>query len=72
MTPHEKADHHCPYRFQWLFDVYEIIPGMFFATVAVVVVSQMTPAPARSIQSKFEEVEAIVKEEVPEVAESRA
>ncbi|WP_207061899.1 sodium/proline symporter PutP [Motiliproteus sp. SC1-56] len=44
-----------------LFDLYEIIPGFIFATLAIIAASLMTPAPARTIEAKFEEVEALVK-----------
>jgi sodium/proline symporter len=43
------------------FDLYEIIPGIIFAFVAILVVSKVTPAPSHTIQQRFEEVEAEVK-----------
>lgn len=54
------------------FDLFEIIPGMLFATIAIIVVSLVTPAPSRSIVSKFDEVDAIVKDKAPELSEARA
>ena len=42
------------------FDLYEIIPGILFAFVAIILVSKLTPAPAASIQKRFDEVEAEV------------
>ena len=44
-----------------LFDLYEIIPGVIFAFAAIIVVTLATAAPARSIEEKFEEVEAEIK-----------
>lgn len=44
------------------FDLYEIIPGILFATIAVIVVSKMTPDPSESIQNKFDEVDKLIKE----------
>lgn len=41
-----------------LFDLYEIIPGVIFAFAAIIVATLVTAAPARSIEEKFEEVEA--------------
>ncbi len=55
-----------------LFDLYEIIPGALFAAVAIVVVSLLTPEPQASIQAKFDEVDAIVKETAPELADASA
>ena len=43
------------------FDLYEIIPGIIFAFIAIIVVSKVTPAPSASIQKRFEDVEAEVK-----------
>ncbi|MGH1429517.1 MAG: sodium/proline symporter PutP [Neptuniibacter sp.] len=40
------------------FDLYEIIPGIIFAFIAIIAVSKVTPAPSSSIQRKFEEVES--------------
>ncbi|MEH6473036.1 MAG: sodium/proline symporter PutP [Halopseudomonas sp.] len=47
------------------FDLYEIIPGILFAFIAIVLASLLTPAPQRSVQAKFEEVDAIIKEKAP-------
>jgi len=54
------------------FELYEIIPGMLFASAAIIVVSMMTPAPSRSIVAKFDEVDAIVKDRKPELRAARA
>ncbi|MEH6650345.1 MAG: sodium/proline symporter PutP [Motiliproteus sp.] len=54
-----------------LFDLYEIIPGILFATIAVVTVSLITPLPSRSIVAKFDEVEAIIKDKAPGLSEAR-
>jgi sodium/proline symporter len=35
-----------------IFDLYEIIPGVLLATLAVVLVSVLTPAPARSLTDR--------------------
>lgn len=43
------------------FDLYEIIPGIIFAFIAIIAVSKMTPAPSQSIQARFDDVEAEVK-----------
>lgn len=43
------------------FDVYEIIPGVLFAFVAIIVASLLTPPPSNTIQSRFDEVEAEIK-----------
>ena len=40
------------------FDLYEIIPGIIFAFIAIIAVSKVTPAPSMSIQKRFEEVES--------------
>lgn len=40
------------------FDLYEIIPGIIFAFIAIIAVSKVTPAPSSSIQKRFEEVES--------------
>lgn len=47
------------------FDLYEIIPGIVFAFVAIILASLMTAAPARSVVTTFEEVDAIIKDEEP-------
>ncbi len=54
------------------FDLYEIIPGIIFATVAIVLASLFTPAPQRSVQDKFDEVEAIINEDAPGFNEQTA
>ncbi len=41
-----------------LFDVYEIVPGIVFATVAIVVFSLMTSEPSEEITEEFKQVEA--------------
>jgi sodium/proline symporter len=43
------------------FDLYEIIPGIIFSTIAIVVASKVTAAPSDSIQQLFDDVEAEVK-----------
>ncbi|MGH1460712.1 MAG: sodium/proline symporter PutP [Neptuniibacter sp.] len=43
------------------FELYEIIPGILFAFIAIIAVSKATPAPSASIQKRFEEVEAEIK-----------
>ncbi len=45
-----------------VFELYEIIPGMLFAFIAIVVASLSTPAPARQVQETFDEVEEIIRE----------
>ncbi len=45
-----------------VFELYEIIPGMLFAFIAIVVASLITPAPARQVQETFDEVEEIIRE----------
>ncbi len=40
------------------FDLYEIIPGIIFAFIAIIAVSKVTPAPSASIQKRFEDVDA--------------
>ncbi|MFT5720191.1 MAG: sodium/proline symporter [Motiliproteus sp.] len=47
------------------FDLYEIIPGMVLATVAIILASLMTAAPAHSVVATFDEVDAIIKDEAP-------
>ncbi|MEQ5834479.1 sodium/proline symporter PutP [Marinobacter sp. NFXS9] len=37
-----------------ILDLYEIIPGFLFATIAIVVVSLATPEPSKSIQDGFD------------------
>lgn len=43
------------------FDLYEIIPGIIFAFIAIIAVSKVTPAPSSSIQKLFDEVESEIK-----------
>ncbi|BBB25837.1 sodium/proline symporter PutP [Amphritea japonica] len=43
------------------FDLYEIIPGMLFAFVAIIGVTLATPAPARETEECFEEFETELK-----------
>lgn len=44
-----------------LFDLYEIIPGITFAVIAIVLISKITKAPSDSVQALFEKVENEVK-----------
>jgi len=44
-----------------VFELYEIIPGIILAFIAIIVVSKVTPAPSASIQQRFDDVEAEVK-----------
>ncbi|WP_028294078.1 sodium/proline symporter PutP [Oceanobacter kriegii] len=43
------------------FDLYEIMPGILFATIAIIGVSLATSEPSDSIKKKFDEVDAEVK-----------
>ncbi len=43
------------------FDVYEIIPGVLFAFVAIIIASLVTAPPSASIQQRFDDVESEVK-----------
>lgn len=43
------------------FDVYEIIPGVLFAFIAIIVASLLSPPPSASIQARFDEVDAEIK-----------
>ncbi len=43
------------------FDLYEIIPGVVFAFIAIAVTTLATPAPARSVTEQFETVEAEIR-----------
>ncbi|MDO4904026.1 MAG: sodium/proline symporter PutP [Lautropia sp.] len=43
-------------------DVYEIIPGFIFSTIAIVIVSLMTPPPSTTIRRVFDEVDAEMKQ----------
>ena len=36
-----------------VFDVYELLPGFIFATVAIVVVSQLTGRPSAEVAEQF-------------------
>ncbi|MDX8000140.1 sodium/proline symporter PutP [Xenorhabdus sp. Reich] len=44
-------------EFHW-FELYEIIPGFIFATIAIVVVSLLGKAPSQATQQRFDEAEA--------------
>jgi sodium/proline symporter len=55
-----------------IFDLYEIIPGFIFAWIAIVIASLATPAPSAAVQNTFEEVDAIIKDEKPELAQAKA
>jgi sodium/proline symporter len=37
-----------------IFDVYEIVPGVIFAYIAIVVASLATPAPSDEITAEFD------------------
>lgn len=39
-----------------LFDLYEIVPGFILATIAIYVVSMITPEPSQEIQDEFDQV----------------
>ena len=39
-----------------LLGLYEIIPGFIFATIAIIVVSLLTPEPEKAVQDTFDEV----------------
>ena len=43
------------------FDVYEIIPGVLFAFIAIIVASLLSPPPSTTIQARFDEVDAEIK-----------
>ena len=43
------------------FDLYEIIPGVLFAFIAIVVATLATAPPVRSVTERFESVEAEIK-----------
>ncbi|AYA40583.1 sodium/proline symporter PutP [Xenorhabdus nematophila] len=47
-------------EFRW-FNLYEIIPGFIFATIAIVGVSLLGKAPSQAIQQRFTEAEAHYK-----------
>jgi sodium/proline symporter len=40
-----------------LFDLYEIVPGVIFAYIAIVVVSLMTAEPSKEITEQFDTLE---------------
>lgn len=44
-----------------IFDVYEIVPGIIFATAAIVITSLVTAPPEKSITDQFEEFERNLK-----------
>ncbi|WP_426415308.1 sodium/proline symporter PutP [Aestuariirhabdus sp. LZHN29] len=52
------------------FDVYEIIPGILFALVAIVIASLATAPPSDSVVTTFEEVDAMIKDDTPSPAVS--
>ena len=54
------------------FDLYEIIPGMLFAFVAIILATLMTATPKLSVVTTFEEVDAIIKDEKPALAPAAA
>jgi len=37
-----------------IFDIYEIVPGIIFATIAIIIVSLVTAEPAASVQARFD------------------
>lgn len=37
-----------------IFDLYEIVPGIIFATIAIIAVSKATGAPAQDVQDQFD------------------
>ena len=41
------------------FDIYELLPAFLVASIAIVVVSLLTPAPEKEITEEFEEVKAM-------------
>lgn len=43
------------------FDVYEIIPGVAFAFIAIIFTSLITPPPSATIQKRFDDVVAEIK-----------
>ncbi|PHM39318.1 sodium/proline symporter [Xenorhabdus mauleonii] len=47
-------------EYRW-FELYEIIPGFIFATIAIVVVSLLGKEPSKATQQRFEEAEAHYK-----------
>ena len=44
------------------FDLYEIIPGVILAFIAIVVVSKFSQAPSARVLAKFDEVDAEIKQ----------
>ncbi len=47
-------------KYKW-FDLYEIIPGFVFATIAIIVVSMVTKEYSAAAQARFDEAEAEYK-----------
>ncbi|RRJ85441.1 sodium/proline symporter PutP [Aestuariirhabdus litorea] len=41
-----------------LFDIYEIVPGILFSTIAIVVATLLSPAPEADIVAEFERMES--------------
>ena len=41
-------------QYTW-FGLYEIIPGFIFASIAIVIVSQLTHKPSKTMVQKFDE-----------------
>jgi sodium/proline symporter len=37
-----------------LYDLYEIVPGILFATLAIIIASLITSAPPASVQTRFD------------------
>ncbi len=37
-----------------IFDIYEIVPGIIFATIAIIIVSLVTAEPSASVQARFD------------------
>ncbi len=46
-----------------IFDLYEIVPGILFATIGIVVATLMSAAPSASIERKFDEVVDLLDDE---------
>ncbi|PSW18043.1 sodium/proline symporter PutP [Photobacterium sanctipauli] len=40
-----------------IFDLYEIVPGFIFATIAIVVISKMTGGPSKEVEAQFDSYE---------------
>jgi sodium/proline symporter len=45
-----------------LFDVYELLPGFIFATIAILIFSFVGNPPAKEVQEEFETVKVRLKE----------